>query len=343
MRMFGHGGSRNSLLWGLVLAAGDGKRLQSYIQKIRGDDLPKQYVNFIGRRSMLEHTLNRAEKVIPQCQIVTVVNKQHLKFAAVQRQLGHQLPENVIVQPENKETLPGILLPLMHVYKRCPESIVAVFPSDHFILEEDRFMDHVAQAARAVAREPSRVVLLALEPQHPETEYGYIVPRANDGHLNFWGTRSAARFVEKPNARTARELIDSGALWNTMIMVFRVGTLFGLVQQLCPTLHVKFMRILAALGSTDETKAIAEIYRTIEPVNFSKAFLERLAACSPELIAVLPVLNVCWSDWGAPERLLRTQELLASTRVEHLKPVVQHHGGRMLETILSRTQQQAPT
>ena len=153
MPMFRLDGPRNSLLWGLVLAAGDGTRLQSYIQKIRGENLPKQYVNFIGRCSMLEHTVDRAEKLIPQQQIVTVVSKHHLRFAAVQRQLARQLPTNIILQPENKETLPGILLPLMHVYKRCPKGIVALFPSDHFILEEDRFMYHVAQAApRGCAR-----------------------------------------------------------------------------------------------------------------------------------------------------------------------------------------------
>jgi mannose-1-phosphate guanylyltransferase len=304
---------------GMVLAAGDGTRLQGYIQEIRGENLPKQYVNFIGRRSMLEHTVDRAEKLISPRQIVTVVSKQHLRFAAVQHQLARQLPANVILQPENKETLPGILLPLMHVYKRCPEAIVALFPSDHFILKEDRFMDHVAQAARAVAHDSSRVVLLAIESQEPETEYGYVLPRANEGGLNLWGTRSAARFVEKPNAATARALIDSGALWNTMIMVFKVRTLFDLVEEHCPSIYLRFMRILAALGSDDETTIISEIYRTLEPVNFSKAFLEELAAVSPELITVLPVCGVSWSDWGSPERLLRTQQQLAASQAAQLE------------------------
>jgi mannose-1-phosphate guanylyltransferase len=73
------------------------------------------------------------------------------------------------VQPANKETGPGILLPLMFIYKRCPEAIVALFPSDHFILEEDRFINHVHLAAQAVNYEPTRIVLLAIEPHEPET------------------------------------------------------------------------------------------------------------------------------------------------------------------------------
>jgi mannose-1-phosphate guanylyltransferase len=61
------------LLCGLVLAGGEGRRLRSYVQQLRGEELPKQYVNFVGRRSMLEHTFHRAEKLIPANQILTVV------------------------------------------------------------------------------------------------------------------------------------------------------------------------------------------------------------------------------------------------------------------------------
>ena len=66
---------RNSELWGLVLAGGDGQRLQDYIRMTGGGDLPKQYVNFVGRRSMLEHSFERAEQLIPLRQIFTVVSK----------------------------------------------------------------------------------------------------------------------------------------------------------------------------------------------------------------------------------------------------------------------------
>ena len=159
---------------------------------------------------MLEHTFERAERLIPARQIVTVVTKGHLRHGAVRDQLSRRPPENIIVQPENKETGPGIFLPLVHLYKRCPDANVALFPSDHFILEEDRFMDHVSLAARAVAHDPSRIVLLAMEAQYPEVEYGYVVPREGHGRLNLWGIRDTARFIEKPDPATARKLVDAG-------------------------------------------------------------------------------------------------------------------------------------
>jgi mannose-1-phosphate guanylyltransferase len=336
---------RNSDLWGLVLAGGDGQRLQSYIRMIGGGDLPKQYVNLVGRRSMLEHTFARAEKLIPARQIVTIVSRQHLRHQAVRFQLARRAPENVIVQPENKETGPGIFLPLMHLYKRYPDAIVAVFPSDHFILEEDRFMDHLALAAQAVAHDPSRIVLLAMETQYPEVEYGYVVPREDHGHLNLWGIRNTARFIEKPDPIAAKRLVDAGGLWNTMIMVFKVRTLLTILRKLHPTIHEDFSRIGDAIGTPAEKNTIDDVYRTLEPLNFSKGFLELVAATSVETISILPVLQVFWSDWGSPKRLLQVREVLANSARDVTAPspgTPSNRGKRVAEprfALLSRSVQ----
>ena len=108
------------LLHGIVLAAGEGKRLQRYVQEMRGKALPKQYVNLIGSRSMLEHTFHRAEKLIPAERLLTVVSRRHLLRADVCRQLASRPRETLIVQPANKETGPGILLPLMFAVLKRP-------------------------------------------------------------------------------------------------------------------------------------------------------------------------------------------------------------------------------
>ena len=310
MFLFQRDAYRSAISWGLVLAAGDGKRLQRHIRQAKGIDLPKQYVNFVGRRSMLEHTFERAEKLIPPQQILTIVGRHHLRFPAVQQQLAPRAKENVIVQPENKETGPGVLLPLMYLYKRCPHAIVSVFPSDHFILEEDRFMDHVDLAVRAVAHDPSRLLLLAMEARRPEVEYGYIVPRAHEGEISVWGTRRAATFIEKPSLAVARQLVNAGGLWNTMIMVFMVQTLLEMMQRLFPTIYLHFAQVLDAIGTSEEERALESVYQTVKPMNFSKDFLEKIAISNPDKISVLPVLQVFWSDWGSPERLFDVLEML---------------------------------
>ena len=296
--------------WGLILAAGDGTRLQRYVERLKGLQLPKQYVNFVGRRSMLEHTFERVEKLIAPAKILTIVAKDHLQHREVRRQLTSRDRGTVIVQPANKETGPGILLPLMHLYKRCPGAILSVFPSDHFILEEDRFMDHVDLAAKAVASNPSDIVLLATEAQGPEVEYGYIALRDSSSELSLYGTRPVARFVEKPAKAVADHLIESGGLWNTMVMVFKVKTVLQMFEQIHPGVFRQFCNILDAIGTSEEQEAVEQVYRNLQPMNFSKGFLEQVSALYPKAIHVMPVLQVFWSDWGSRQRIVEVRRVL---------------------------------
>jgi mannose-1-phosphate guanylyltransferase len=302
--MFDPATSIPSNLWGLVLAGGEGKRLEDYVRQLRGEPLPKQYVNFIGTRSMLEHTLDRAERLIPRQQILTVVTEHHLLAAAARRQLSGRAPGTIIVQPQNKDTGPGILLPLTYLHKRCPDATVALFPSDHFILEEDRFVDHVRLAIRAVHQAPSQTVLLAMEARWAETEYGYVVPADSDGQIDLCGCRRAAHFVEKPGPAEARLLVAAGALWNTMIMVFKVETLFRQIETLCPDVARLFSTLANVIGTRAEKREVEELYLRLRPLNFSKDILEKIAVRFPGSISVLPVLQITWSDWGSPKRLM---------------------------------------
>jgi mannose-1-phosphate guanylyltransferase len=167
---------------GLVLAGGEGKRLQPYIRRLLGCDLPKQYVNFIGARSMLEHTYSRAERLIPEERIFTVATRDHFRFREVQKQLEKRPPKTIVVQPVNKETGPGILLPLMHLWKRYPNSIVAVFPSDHFIVQENLFAAYVRRAFKEVESCPAKIVFMGVKPTDSDPEYGYIIPQISDAN-----------------------------------------------------------------------------------------------------------------------------------------------------------------
>ena len=310
----------DSSLWGLVLAAGDGRRLEDYVSEIKGRALPKQFVNIIGRRSMLEHTFDRAQRLIPASRILAVVDQKHLTHTEARRQIASRPAGTVILQPENKDTGPGILLPLMHLYKRCPEAVVALFPSDHFVLEEERFMDHVGLAARAVARNPDRIVLLATEATWPETEYGYVVPCDEGGQLSFWGARRVAHFVEKPDPDRARRLAAAGGLWNTMIMVFKARNLLNLTKTLYPELYQRFYRILDVLGESKEKARVKDLYRDLKPLNFSKDIMQGLLAEFSRTVYVLPILNVFWSDWGSPQRISHALQALGMNPRQNAHP-----------------------
>jgi len=319
---------------GVVLAAGEGKRLEPLVRQLRGDSLPKQYVTFIGRRSMLEHTFARIEMMIPREHIFTVISEEHQSYADVRRQLAGRAPGTVIEQPENKETAAGILLPLMHVYKRYPEATVAVFPSDHFIFEEELFVSHVAIAFHAVEQNPSLFVLLGVEPTEAESEYGYIVPAGAHGDQPTGLTiQRVGRFIEKPSFESACNLIAKGALWNTMVMVFKIKNLLAIVEKINPELYASFAGVLETIGTADEKQRVEEIYRELKTENFSRGILEKLPVHQPASLSVLSVRSVLWSDWGLPrsiENVLRTIDNQESFGRPHAPE------GRLLKTFRDR-------
>lgn len=300
---------------GIVLAAGEGRRLQPLIRQWRGDDLPKQYVTFTGDRSLLEQTIRRAERLIAPERILTIIDRKHLRHAEVWEQLAGRPRGTTLFQPRNKETAPGILLPLLHLYKRFPDATVVILPSDHYIREEGLFNDHVDLAFRLVAEAPARVILLGLKPNGPETEYGYLLPGAAISNLLPSGAREVTRFVEKPTPFVAAELVRRGALWNSFILVGKVARLLDLARAAAPDLTARFEKCLPALGTPQEERAIDTLYQEIPSANFSKEVLELLPELAPAALAVLPVRGVYWSDWGSIQRVMNDLRAIGSRRV----------------------------
>jgi mannose-1-phosphate guanylyltransferase len=293
---------------GIILAAGEGNRLRPFVEKLRGCTLPKQYVNFIGKRSMLEHTFYRAQKMIPAERLFTVVSRSHLRHPEVTRQLLNRPTACIVEQPDNRDTGPGLLLPLAHLDKRYPDSAVVVFPSDHFILEEDLFMAYVDQAFRIVEQDPAKVVLLGMNPSEAEPEYGYIVPGKKLHGSLVADTREVCRFIEKPERDVARELVSCGGLWNTLVMVFRAKTFLNAVSRIAPLLYGSFERIRRAVGTPLVGNLVKEVYQQMYPVNLSRGLLERLPLERPPPLCVLPVRGIHWSDWGSAQRIIHVLE-----------------------------------
>lgn len=298
--------------WGIILSGGNGTRLRDLVYHRRTDYLPKQYLNFIGKRSMLEHTLHRAEKLIPAQKHLVVIAKEHLRFDEVRRQIASRPQGCIVIQPENKDTGPGILLPLMHLHKRSPDAIVAVFPSDHFVLEEDLFMQHVERAFQIVESDGARVVLLGMEPNEPDPEYGYILccGRIEDSDLD--EDRTVEMFVEKPSADAAKMIMKKGALWNTLVLVARCETLLQAIKRATPDLHRAFEPIQDAIGTPDEQRVIERTYQKLRSINFSKGILEILSFKDRQNLRVLPVRGVTWKDWGTSDRLSKTLRQLGA-------------------------------
>lgn len=284
-------------LWGIILAGGEGRRLQPFIRSHLGSGRPKQYCALLGTRSMLRHTIARAERLIPPQRLLTVVTRHHLSYA--REELRDRPSSTVIVQPSNRDTGPGILLPLLHVHRQNPEAVVALLPSDHFIFEEDRFMAAVDAAAVCATAYPERSILLGVEPDRPETEYGWIEAGQVIGQYQGRELHQVRRFWEKPDPQTANGLYSNGCLWNTMVLIGQAGALLKLFALLTPELFLALYRIRSFLGHAEETRAVEEVYGSLPPINFSREILAR----GSHRLGVLRVKGIYWNDWGNPEQV----------------------------------------
>jgi mannose-1-phosphate guanylyltransferase len=248
---------------------------------------------------MLEHTLDRTERLIPRERILVVVSTEHR--AEVESQLSSWPTENLIFQPRNRDTVPGILLPLAYVAHRDPLATVAIFPSDHFIQQEACFLRAVGRAVAEVERFPQDFVLLGMAPDEAEEGYGWIEPGSVEEGRQ---TRSVQRFWEKPDPATTHALLARGAVWNTFVGVAWAPTVWHMVRQVAPDVEAAFADIRQALSSPDATRVIERVYATLRSVNFSSAVCEALVS----RLRVLPVPDIGWSDWGSVQRICASLE-----------------------------------
>lgn len=295
-----------SRVWAVVLAGGEGERLRALTQRWLGVHRPKQYCAFVGSRSMLQHTLDRAVSLAGAERTLLVVARHHAP--EVWGQLDRIHWAQTILQPRNCGTAPGIYLPLVHIYLHDPEAIVLILPSDHFVFPEERFLvalDRVVAAARQL---PKKLVLLGARADKAEIEYGWILPGDVVDQVDGVVVRHVESFREKPSLHDAERLYAAGGLWNTMVMAARVKTLWALGRRV-PAMMDAFERWLHCLGSERAVPMLEAIYESMPNVSFSGHLVERFPECS----AVVELCDVVWSDWGNEDRITESLGKIGKT------------------------------
>jgi mannose-1-phosphate guanylyltransferase len=276
--------------YALILAGGDGRRLQPLTRLISGDDRPKQFCPISDGETLLERTRRRVALAVPASRTAIVVTEAHERFYAPM--LAERPTSWLVTQPSNRGTAPGILAGLRAIAARDALAAVAIVPCDHHVGDDARFMAHVTSAFELVERRPDLVALLGASPSDPEPDYGWI----ELGPPVDFGFRRIRRFVEKPDPAAARRLMTQGGLWNTFVIVAGVPALLALVRKAVPALATSF-------AAASDLRAL---YRELPSAGFSETVL----ATNPANLVVRVVDDVEWSDWGRPSRVLRTLDRL---------------------------------
>lgn len=299
--------------WSIVLAGGEGRRVGSFVQRWLGRQKPKQFCTFVGTRSLLQHTVDRAARLTPAERSLLVIPQTHRQEAMTQldgRGIG-----TLLFQPTNRDTGAGIFLPLTYVRARDPLATVVIYPSDHFVYPEEQFLESVRYAIAIAERMQDRVVLLGVAPDRLELDYGWILPGAAFAHMGMNPVQAVRAFLEKPTAQQADEALANYALWNTMVMAVKVETLWKLGTQCFPELTERFERLGRAIGASEEARVLEAIYRTMPTKNFSSDLLQQV----PDRVVVTELTNALWSDWGRPERITEALRRIGRTPAFPLK------------------------
>lgn len=284
--------------WAIVLAAGAGSRLRLLTTDERGVVTPKQFCSlYDGGPTLLEEALARAERHVARDRIVVVVAAEHEVFWRAE--LAHLPPQNVVVQPRNRGTAIGLLLPLLHIMSHDAEPSVLVLPSDHHVGNEAALAASVSVALERVARGDPGVVLLGMTPEGATPDFGWIVPVGGGD-----GVREVVGFVEKPAAPVARALLAQGGIWNTFLFAARGRTLLDLIEAAAPGVARDIDDALRLGGDSLDRE-----YDVLPSLDLSHDVFGQAV----RWLRVIRVPPCGWTDLGTPQRV---RACLAQARSE---------------------------
>lgn len=282
--------------YALILAGGVGSRLWPRSRQSR----PKQLLQLISDRSMLQETVARVVPLVPHERIVVMTNEDYV--TAVREQLPDLPPENVIGEPAVRGTASAIGYGAMVIAHHDPSAVMFSLHADHHIRDVEGFR-HALRAAAQVARE-DYLVTLGIEPEYPETGYGYIERDETLGAFEDHLAYRVARFTEKPNAEQARAFIESGRYyWNSGLFTWRVSAILDAFAEHMPDTYEKLQAMAPAIGTAQEKQTLARIWPMLESQTIDYGIMERA-----ERVAVVPA-DFGWSDvgtWNALYNLLDT-------------------------------------
>jgi mannose-1-phosphate guanylyltransferase len=278
----------------IILAGGEGQRLAPLTRALYGTDLPKQFAVLSGERSLMQTTIERAAALTTLDRISVVVTAHHEQIARAQ--LAPYPGVELVVQPRNLDTGPGLLLPLVRVLVRADTARVVFLPSDHHVANSAPIADALRHSGSDGLND--RISLLGVTPTGPEVEYGWIVRGAPVDRTAGYTVR---RFLEKPTHAVAEDLWRSGGLWNTFISAGPARLFWKLAQRHLPAHTRRLERYASTVHAGGEAEALHAAYDGMEPANFSRSVLSNARE-----LAVLPVAGSGWCDWGSPQRVLAT-------------------------------------
>ena len=294
----------------VVLCGGSGTRLWPLSRK----SFPKQFVPLIDNKSLLQLTLQRlaplcleATQDIGSNHIICVASEEHrfLVSDAIEAAAIAQINKTVILEPVGHNTAAAMAIATLLVDKQNsnPQELLLFCPADHHIPDSKAFANCIAEGIKAASE--GSIVTFGVSPTFPSTAYGYI----EQGELKSNGSRAVRRFIEKPKADAAQQLLlKGGVLWNAGIFLVSVGTLLDALKKHAPDILASCREAMAG-AEENANRVDKNLLSNLTGPVFVRPAIEAFSTCRSESIdyavmehfkevAVVPFQGQ-WSDVGS--------------------------------------------
>ena len=275
----------------VILAGGSGTRFWPRSRRAHA----KQVLALDGERSMIQQTVERL-KPLAGLDKTWVITNEYLA-AEIADQLKGMPAGQIVQEPVARNTAPACGLAAFLIERQNPDAVLGVFPSDHVIADEPRFLKAL-QKGIAVAAAGDSIVVLGIEPTRAETGYGYIETTdftRDDSALH------VRRFIEKPNQNRAGDFLAAGNyFWNSGIFLWSARTLANAVREHLPETAPLLETIAAAYGTPQFDEVFRAVYPKCENISVDYAVLEPRSAKGEHLSHLYCIrADFSWNDLGS--------------------------------------------
>jgi mannose-1-phosphate guanylyltransferase len=274
----------NEHLFVFVLAGGSGERFWPLSRK----KTPKQLLRLFSDNTLLGDTTARVKDIAPPENVFVLTNAQQVE--GTRAALGDFPAGQIIGEPAKRDTAPAAALATAIAHSRDPEAMVVLLPADHLIKDTKRFQENILDAA-AFAGETGALMTVAIKPAFPSTGFGYL-ELGEELEPGAHGTRAqrVKRFVEKPDAETAKSYVKSGNFaWNGGMFVWRASTFRDEAARLCPELAA----FIDEFPAGDAGSYLTDRFPSLPKISVDYAIMEKAS------MVIAAHASFDWDDVGA--------------------------------------------
>lgn len=281
--------------YGVIMAGGKGERFWPLSTK----NIPKPFIKLLGNKTMIQMTVERLLKIVPENRIMVVLGIDHLTIA--REQLSPWPGVRFLVEPAGRDTAPCIGLTAVTLQKEDPTALMIVVPADHYIPDDLVFAETMRNGV-GLARDEARLVTTGIKPTRPETGYGYIqVAKRLPNRASTGACFEVKCFVEKPDAQRAADYLAAGGFyWNSGIFIWQADTVLRGMAEHMSDLSQGLDDIRRAMDTGDEKKK-EDVFCRLTKISIDYGLMEKAKN------VVMLEAGFVWDDvgtWGSVQRVL---------------------------------------